>query len=121
MKLKLSEMTDLEIELVNVLQPMICDIFNIAATHGWHDKKIDIPTRCVLLHSEISEAFEHYRHHNRMSDHIPDYTGVEEELADTIIRILDMAAEHKLDIVGAIIEKIRFNKTRSYKHGGKKV
>lgn len=53
------------------------------------------------------------------SDHISHY-GIEEELADVIIRIMDFGVARKLDIGGAIIAKMKFNSTREHKHGGKK-
>lgn len=46
-----------------------------------------------------------------------DGTKCEEELADVIIRILDMAEAKDWNIAKAIIEKHEYNKTRPYKHG----
>ncbi len=48
-----------------------------------------------------------------MDDKLPDRPGVEVELADCIIRILDTAGALNLDVAGAIIEKNRFNRTRT--------
>jgi len=47
--------------------------------------------------------------------------GVAIELADCIIRILDYCGAKGIDIDDAIKQKHEYNKTRSYKHGGKKI
>lgn len=72
--------------------------------------------KIALMHSELSEALEADRK-GLMSDHIPGFTGVAEELADVMIRILDFAGHHKIDLGDALIEKMQFNITRPYKHG----
>jgi hypothetical protein len=74
---------------------------------------------CALAHGELSEALEYARKGNPPSDHIPNFSGVEEELADTVIRCMDWAEEGGYDLPGAIIAKIAYNATRPAKHGGK--
>jgi NTP pyrophosphatase (non-canonical NTP hydrolase) len=73
----------------------------------------------ALMHSELSEALEGHRHGNPPSDHIPEFSALEEEMADVIIRILDYAEKRKLNVAQAIIAKLAFNAGRGYKHGGK--
>lgn len=73
----------------------------------------------ALLHSEISEAFEAVRHGNPPSDKIPAFSGVEEELADTVIRIMNYGVLRGFHIAEAIEAKTLFNAQRSFKHGGK--
>lgn len=41
----------------------------------------------------------------------------EDELADIVIRVLDLAASKHIDIESHILAKIRFNETREFKHG----
>lgn len=73
--------------------------------------KRNVPEMLMLIVSEISEAMEGYRK-NLMDDKLPHRPMLEVELADAIIRIFDMAGGLNLDIEGAIIEKLEFNKTR---------
>lgn len=65
----------------------------------------------MLMVSEISEAMEGDRK-NLMDDKLPHRTMVEVELADAIIRICDYAGDHNLDIGGALIEKLEYNRKR---------
>lgn len=65
----------------------------------------------ALVHSELSEALESHRK-NLMDEKIPSRPGIEVELADAVIRIFDMAYGLELDLVGAIDEKLAYNRTR---------
>nr|DAM28428.1 MAG TPA: NTP-PPase-like protein [Caudoviricetes sp.] len=47
--------------------------------------------------------------------------GIAVELADAIIRILDFTASEGIDIESLILAKHEHNKTRPYRHGGKKI
>lgn len=70
-----------------------------------------VAEKLVLIHSEISEAMEAARK-NLKDDKIPHRSGVEVELADAVIRILDLAGALQLDLAGAIQEKLMYNSTR---------
>lgn len=70
-----------------------------------------VPEKIALIHSEVSEALEGHRK-DKMDDKLPHRPMIEVELADAIIRILDLGGFLNLDVAGAIIEKMKFNSTR---------
>jgi NTP pyrophosphatase (non-canonical NTP hydrolase) len=72
--------------------------------------------KIALMHSELSEALEADREKLK-SVKIPEFTGVEEELADCIIRILDYSGHHKLRLGEAFAAKLAFNLGRPRMHG----
>jgi NTP pyrophosphatase (non-canonical NTP hydrolase) len=90
-----------------------------AVDKGWWDKERNDGEMLCLIHAEVSEALESLRHGDPASDHIPDFSGVEEEFADVFIRILDMCAARDWRIAQALFAKLAFNDGRPYKHGGK--
>ncbi|KKN60999.1 hypothetical protein LCGC14_0526240 [marine sediment metagenome] len=51
----------------------------------------------------------------------PKPEGFPSELADVIIRVFDLCEHLNIDIEDAIETKIRYNKSRTYKHGGKAI
>lgn len=70
-----------------------------------------------LMHSELGERTEAQRK-TLPSDKLPStYSGEEEELADTIIRILDYAGRRRMKLGEAIVLKMRYNAGRPFMHG----
>ena len=66
----------------------------------------------IMVHSEVTEAFEGYRSH-LMDIHLPQYNSLTVELADAVIRIFDIAGGLKLPLAEAIQDKLEYNKNRS--------
>lgn len=64
-----------------------------------------------LIHSEVSEALEGHRK-NLDDDHLPGRKMIEVELADVLIRVLDLAGYLKLDLGGAYRDKLLYNEQR---------
>jgi len=95
-------------------------VYEIARSKGWHEKRNPFAQSIANMHCELSEAFECWRKGDLASDHIAHFSGIEEEFADVIIRVLDTAEEMGLDICGAIEAKCTYNQTRSYRHGNKR-
>lgn len=71
-----------------------------------------ILSKLALVHSEVSEALEGVRK-NLMDDKLPHRKMIEVELADAVIRILDLAGHEGLDLSGAIVEKLYYNDQRA--------
>ena len=97
------------------------DIHAIALDKGWWEVERSLGDIFTLVNTEFSECLEAYRDGelNEPSDKIPAFSHHEEEISDAIIRLLDHAEKHGLDIEGGIAAKITYNRTRSHRHGGK--
>jgi NTP pyrophosphatase (non-canonical NTP hydrolase) len=103
------------------------ECFKIACKKGWWDE----PNRSIgdifsNFHAEISEAWEEYRnghsfteiYYNKENPKKPE--GIPIELADEMIRIADFAEAKGINLTLAIMKKMMYNRTRPYRHGGKK-
>lgn len=90
-------------------------IHNAQVKAGWYKdpktgrtKTRNIMEMLCLIHSEISEAAEGHRK-SLMDDKLPHRPMLEVELADTLIRIFDLAGYQGLDLGGAVVEKLLYN------------
>ncbi|MCC6454475.1 MAG: hypothetical protein IT328_05990 [Caldilineaceae bacterium] len=71
----------------------------------------------MLIVTEIAEACEAIRHGNPPDDKIPEFSGLDAELSDAILRIMDLAQGRGLRVAEALVAKMAYNKTRAHKHG----
>lgn len=113
---------------------------------GFYEGEKNIGEMLALIHSEVSEALECDREERYCNMHIPfDDAGnttfndlqheedimfeeffkmdvkdtFEDEIADIMIRCMDLAAFKGIDLEAHIKAKIRYNSLREYKHGKK--
>lgn len=101
-------------DLVNEATPDLShtEVVELLETLGVKQhNQFNVPEKLMLVVSEVAEAMEGYRK-NLMDDKLPHRSMVEVELADVIIRVFDLAGAMKLDLGGAIEEKLNFNKIR---------
>ena len=96
------------------------EIVRINTANGWNVTKPEdwkqpykIPAILALITSEVSEALEDFRKDDK--EHFA------EEIADVLIRVLDLTGGMGIDIDAEISKKLEINKKRGFRHGGKKV
>lgn len=92
-------------------------IHNNIRNSGFWDAERNVGEMIALMHSELSEALEAWRKANPADTHCPEFSNFEIELADCIIRIMDLTPAMSLKVAEALVAKVAFNKTRPRKHG----
>jgi len=76
---------------------------------GTKPEEIIFAEKLALLHQEVSETLEAYRKGKMSGEH-----GVGEELADVIMRTLQLAGIYNIDLEEEILKKIDINKDRDW-------
>ena len=90
----------------------------------WRDRKGFITNselgkvteKLMLIHEEVTEAFQELRRFGAAGVGTKNFSH---ELADIVIRILDLAAGCNIDLSFALAEKMMINEGRPYMHGKK--
>ena len=125
---------------MNVTIKQLCEqAHRNAIEHGFYNDDIDehllFARNIALIHSEVSEALEADRKglranmeafdkHKEILSADENFTkyikdSVEDELADAVIRIFDYCGHARIDLERHIIEKMRYNALRPFKHNKK--
>lgn len=111
-------------------------IHALAVEKGWWDRvppgagpEQTMPVvleKLLLVHSEISEAVEELRAghwyrdvYYRIESGGDKPEGFPVEIADAVIRLLDLCWFLAIDLENVVAQKHAYNKTRAYRHGGK--
>lgn len=117
------------------LRELQTSVHDLACEKGWwdnYDRDYDdgrlvlstdqVISKVALIHAELSEAVEEARKSNDHGMYLGEGgkpEGFVVELADAVIRTLDLCGALGLDLEAAIVAKHEFNKTRPRRHGGK--
>jgi NTP pyrophosphatase (non-canonical NTP hydrolase) len=109
------------VSLIDAINHLATVLHRTAVDHGFWDHDRNKGEMIALMHEELSELLKAIRsgEENSPSEHIPDFTAAEEEIADIIIRAMDFAVGFGLRVGEAIEAKHHFNVSRPHKHGKK--
>lgn len=120
--------------MAKTIKQLIEESHKTAIDRGWWDdiKKKTFGDQCANFHGEISEAWEDYRDGHGYTEiyYEPKLRfgtrktrkpcGIPIELADLLIRVFDTCGHYHIDLEKALKIKMEYNKTRAYRHGGKR-
>lgn len=113
-----SNTRDISFEEAGAINSAARSVHRLASEKGWWDDERPISQCLALVHSEVSECLEELREGNDACyyDDEGKPSGWLIELADVVIRVMDLAGECGLDLGEAISMKHEYNKTRPHKH-----
>lgn len=105
---------------------LVKEAFDNAQEHGFHDqyndmffraeaaeaaRRINLLAKLALIGSEVGEAVHAIQH--------GESGQFQEELADIVIRILDLCGSEEIDLGDVLLKKMMKNRSRPYMHGKK--
>lgn len=102
------------------------DLYDYIDRLGWSKISPDMQAKLTdaadqaqlaRIMSEVGEAVEALRHGNPPAEKIEGHTHVEEELADTLIRIFDYCGAKGYRLGDAVMKKMAYNASRPHMHG----
>ena len=107
-----------------IINEMTVEVRQLSIDKGWRradgTSDTSFAEYIALAHSGLSEALEAWRdkkYTTVVENGKPE--GVGSELADVLIRVLDMADVFNIDLSLEYNTKMAYNKTRAYRHGGR--
>ena len=94
-----------------LLKELIEKSQQVANLKGFKVDWDNAPTYLMLIVTELSEAMEQWRDDQK--------EGFKEEIADAFIRLFHLVGDLRLkeEMITSILDKLKYNETRPYKHG----
>lgn len=120
------EMTEAEEQRIRQgINELVQQCHGNAVLKQWWNPAPTFGEGLMLITSELSEALEEYRRGCAVDQPMVGANGkpvgIPSELADVAIRLCDLCGGFNVNLADAVISKMRYNRTRPERHGGKKL
>lgn len=108
---------------MNSINELVKRAHDNSVKHGFWENEKNFGDVVALMHTELSEAYEEYRHNKSYTEtYYEDGNkpcGIPSELADVVIRVFDFCGGAGIDLEEIVLEKMKYNESRPYKHDKK--